>query len=731
MILQEPLEKYFYLNKKQKFILQRAKINTVENLLRHFPNDYKKFVSLKKIRELKPNEEARIKAKILSSELKRSWKKRIPVVEFLVQDETGLFRITWFNQPYLAKTLKQGEIYYFTGKIYRDKAGSLMINPIWDLPAGRQEQEIEEEISGKEKFYPVYSEIYGLSSRWIAEKIKKLLFLVKDIDLPEILPKFILQKYHLPDFKTGVFAAHQPKNPKHFEAVQKRFSFEEIFLLQLSRLKEKISRKKLSSFEIKISRKEINSFIKSFDFKLTGAQEKAIKTILEDLSRPEPMARLLEGDVGSGKTIAAIAISRAVVKSGYQIAYMAPTEILARQIYEEFIKFFRPLRVKIGLLTSSQSRKYPSKAFPNKDAQISKNQLLKWVLGGEIPILIGTHSLTYEKVKFNKLGLVIIDEQHRFGIKQRGLLAKKTSKELPVIPHLLSMTATPIPRTLALTIYGDLDLTLLDEMPPGRKKIKTIIVPPEQRKRAYEMMREEIKTGRQAYVVCPRIENQKSPPSLKLRRASKIQNFEEIFHQEPEEEIKAVKSEYKRLSEKVFPEFKLGILHGRLLPKEKEDVIKKFKNNEIQILASTSVIEVGINIPNATMILIEGAERFGLSQLHQLRGRVLRSVYQPYCFIFTEHSSQKILDRLNALTQSQNGFELAEYDLKFRGAGELTGTKQWGISDIGMIGLKNLKMVEAARTEAMELLKKDFELKNFPLLSEAVKNSSLTQTHLE
>lgn len=715
-MLNEFLEKYLRLTQKQKFLLEKAGFKTVKNLLRYFPNDYKKFVSLKKIRELKPDEEARIKAKILSSKLKRSWKKRIPVVEFLVQDESGILRITWFNQPYLAKTLKQGEFYYFTGKIYRDKIGSLMINPTW-------EQKVEEEISGEEKFYPVYPEIYGLSSRWISEKIKKLLFLIKDVDLPEILPKFILQKYHLPDFKTGVFAAHQPKNPKHFEAVQKRFSFEEIFLLQLSRIKEKISRKKLPSFEIKISRKEINSFIKSFDFKLTSAQERAIKTILADLSRSEPMARLLEGDVGSGKTIAAIAISRAVLKSGYQIAYMAPTEILARQIYEEFIKFFKPIRVKIGLLTSSQSRKYPSKAFPNKDTQISKNQLLKWVANNEINILIGTHSLTYEKVKFNKLGLVIIDEQHRFGIRQRGLLAKKTSKELPAIPHLLSMTATPIPRTLALTIYGDLDLTLLDEMPPGRKKIKTIVVPPEQRKRAYEMMRQEIKTGRQAYVVCPRIENQKY--------ISKIKNLENQFHQEPEEEIKAVKGEYKRLSEKVFSEFKLGIFHGRLLPKEKEEAIEKFKNNEIQILVSTSVIEVGINIPNATMILIEGAERFGLAQLHQLRGRVLRSVYQPHCFIFTENSSQKILDRLNALTKSQNGFELAEYDLKFRGAGELSGTKQWGISDVGMIGLKNLKMVEAARTEAMELLKKDFELENFPALKEAVKNLSLAPIHLE
>ena len=352
---------------------------------------------------------------------------------------------------------------------------------------------------------------------------------------------------------------------------------------------------------------------------------------------------------------------------------------------------------------------------------------MKWVLSGEIPILIGTHSLIYERVKFNKLGLAIIDEQHRFGVEQRKLLAIKTSQKLSSVPHLLSMTATPIPRTLALTIYGDLDLTLLDEMPPNRKKIKTIIVPPEQRERAYEMMREEIKKGRQAYVVCPRIE----PNSQSAKRKAQSAKLEEEFRQEPEEEIRAVKSEYKRLGEKVFPEFKLGILHGRLLPKEKENVIKKFKNREIQILVSTSVIEVGINIPNATLILIEGAERFGLSQLHQLRGRVLRSTHQPYCFVFSDYSSKRIMDRLKALTESQNGFELAEYDLKLRGPGELSGAKQWGISDIGMLGLKNLKMVEAARTEALELLNKDFELKNFPLLKEASKNLFSAPVHLE
>jgi len=431
------------------------------------------------------------------------------------------------------------------------------------------------------------------------------------------------------------------------------------------------------------------------------------------------MARFLEGDVGSGKTAVAATITHAVLQNGYQTAYMAPTEILAYQLFESFTEYFKNTNAKIGLITSSECKKFPSKIATESAAKISKTRFLKWLSEGEIDIVIGTHSLIQDRVKFSaknkttyldkKLAMVIIDEQHRFGTNQRAALTnKKNENNKTLYPHLLSMSATPIPRTLALTIYGDLDLTLLDEMPPGRKEILTEIVSPHQRETAYEKIRKEIKDGRQAYVVCPRIEPSDS-------------NKENLLTLN----MRAVKEEYEKLSKQIFPEYKIAMLHGKLKPKEKEEVMHDFQKGKIHIIVATSVIEVGVNVPNATTIIIEGAERFGLAQLHQLRGRVLRSTHQPYCFIFTESKTKKTLDRLNALQKAKNGFELAEYDLQFRGPGELSGKKQWGISDVGMEALKNIKMVEAARLEAQNLLETDPELKNFPLLCEKLKQENL------
>ncbi|MBU1159851.1 DNA helicase RecG, partial [Patescibacteria group bacterium] len=354
-------------------------------------------------------------------------------------------------------------------------------------------------------------------------------------------------------------------------------------------------------------------------------------------------------------------------------------------------------------ITSSECKKYPSKVRADEATHISKSQLLKWVENGEIPILIGTHALIQKNVKFKNLAFVIIDEQHRFGVSQRAILARQKSEKLP---HLLSMTATPIPRTLALTIYGDLDLSLLDEIPPGRKKIITIAVPPDQRDRAYEQIRQEIKNGRQTYIICPRIEEPDPNKFLALN-------------------AKAVKVEAQRLKKEIFPELKIEILHGKLKPKEKEKILEDFRANKIQILVSTSVIEVGIDVPNATMIIIEGADRFGLAQLHQLRGRVMRSTFQPYCFVFTDSKSQKTKERIDALIKARNGFELAEYDLQLRGTGELTGAKQWGVSDIAMDALKNIKMVEAARLEAQKIIQTDPELKKFPLIRGKISQNSL------
>ncbi|MFM2423727.1 MAG: ATP-dependent helicase RecG, ATP-dependent helicase RecG, partial [Candidatus Parcubacteria bacterium] len=412
------------------------------------------------------------------------------------------------------------------------------------------------------------------------------------------------------------------------------------------------------------------------------------------------MSRLLEGDVGSGKTAVAATTAYAVATSrppegrgkadaglaavdygNLQVAYMAPTEILAKQHFESFIEYFKHLPINIGLITGSGCQKFPSKSNPDKPTPISKAQLLKWVKNGEVPILIGTHALIYKSVEFKHLAYVIIDEQHRFGTNQRKALAKKDAR----MPHLLSMTATPIPRTLALTIYGDLDITLLDQMPAGRKPIITKIIGPGQQADMYEHVRSELETGRQAYVICPRIEEPDPDKQTALT-------------------LKSVTAEAERLQKTEFKGWRLGILHGKMTPADKDTVMAKFANHDIDILVATSVVEVGVNVPNATNIIIEGAERFGLSQLHQLRGRVVRGTHQPYCFAVTESKSDKTKDRLKALVTAKNGFELAEHDLTFRGSGELYGAKQSGLSDLGMEAIKNLKLVEAARNEARNLV---------------------------
>ena len=476
-------------------------------------------------------------------------------------------------------------------------------------------------------------------------------------------------------------------------------------MIQLERQRERVLQNREKSFSIEATHKEIDEFMAEFPFEATVAQKKAIEAILGDLRAGHPMSRLLEGDVGSGKTAVAAVAAFATVHTRppaqnfgtLQVAYMAPTEILAKQHFESFIKFFEHFPINIGLITGSGCYKFPSKVSRDKVTAISRAQLLKWVANGEIPVLIGTHSLIEKSVQFKHLALVVIDEQHRFGTNQRRKLAKKDKQ----LPHLLSMTATPIPRTLALTIYGDLDLTLLDEMPPGRKKIITEIVRPNDRAKAYEHMRGLLQEGRQAYVICPRIDEPDPDKAFALQ-------------------AKSVKAEAKRLKKDIFPEFELDILHSKMTPKDKDAVMARFSNHEIDILVATSVVEVGVNVPNATMIMIEGAERFGLSQLHQLRGRVVRSNHQAYCFVVPESRGESTTARLKALVTAKSGFELAEQDLLQRGPGELSGRKQWGISDIGMEALKNLKLVEAARQEALGLIKKDESLKNYSLLAEMV-----------
>jgi len=708
------IEENFRVLAPQKKALGKLGLKTVRDLLFYFPARYENFSERKNIVDLQEGDKTTVYGKIVEAKTQRTRTKRMSLSQIIVGDLTGTINAVWFNQPYIANILKIGDKVALTGKIASNKSGLYIANPTFE------KVDSYADLSGGSALLAVYPEARGITSRWLRFNIQKILPSVSRTNLQDPIPERILKKYHLPDLYSSLIYIHTPQNPGDAEAARKRFAFEEIFFIQLTRLKERQERDKKHSFAVKITKKEMDDFLKIFPFELTAAQKKSINHILGDFGKKTPMSRLLEGDVGSGKTAVAVAAVYAAVKSGYQAAYMAPTEILARQHFQSFIEYFSQLRLttKIGLITSSECRKYPSKVAFERDkgdgsTHISKSQLLKWVENGEIPILIGTHSLIQKSVKFpaedgKGLALAIIDEQHRFGTKQRASLAREKSER---IPHLLSMTATPIPRTLALTIYGDLDLSLLDEMPAGRRKIITAVVPPEQRGRAYEQIRAEIKNGRQAFVICPRIEE---PDPDKLGALN----------------VKSVKEEAKRLQTEIFPEFEVGILHGKLKPAEKEEVLDDFRGNKIQILAATSVVEVGVNIPNTTMIVIEGAERFGLAQLHQLRGRVMRSSRQPYCFIFTDSDSQKTKQRLAALEKARSGFELAEYDLKFRGAGELSGAKQWGISDMGMEALKNLKMVEAARLESQKILKQDPELEKHPLVLKRL-SSQKSKIHFE
>ncbi len=718
MQLSDTLEKIFRLDENQKKALRRLNAFSVSDVLFHFPVRYSDLSEVKKISDLSVGDMATVYGKVSKLKTKKAHVSKIAMAEGEIEDLSGKIKITWFNQAYLAKMIKNGDSVKLTGKVSEGKYGIYLANPEFEkmdaMPIDSHDSLFKTEDGNNTGLsYPIYHETRGITSKWFYHAIEKIL---KDKTLENIedyVPNEILKKYNLPSLATALVWIHRPKNAQDREAARKRFAFEEVFFIQLQRQHDKYEYRKNTSFQIKPKEKAVKDFIDAFPFKPTNSQTKSIKTILEDMSKNFPMSRLLEGDVGSGKTAVAATATYAVVtqrpeKDGkaqdfgnLQVAYMAPTEILATQHFESFIKYFQNLPIQVGLITGSGCRKFPSKLNPNGWTDISRNQLLKWVANGEIPILIGTHALIQKTVKFKNLALAIIDEQHRFGTAQRRKLVRKDN----IAPHLLSMTATPIPRTLALTIYGDLDLSLLEEMPMGRKPIITEIITPDKRENTYREIQKQLQEGRQLYVICPR-----------------------IFEADPEKElalnVKSAVSEAKRLKKEVFREYEIGVLHSQMSKQKKEEVMKDFTDNKLQILCATSVIEVGVNVPNATIIIIEGAERFGLAQLHQLRGRVIRSNHQAYCYVFADAKSEKTIDRLTALKTAKNGFELAELDLTLRGAGELGGTKQWGITDLGMEAIKNIRMVQAAREEATRIISTDPELTHYPLLKNKVKQKT-------
>ena len=682
MILEHPVESFSYIGPVYLKRLHKIGIKTLRDLFFHFPHRYDDFTNLKKVSQLKIGEEATIQGEIKKINTRRTFRRKMFLTEAIVNDGSGTIRAVWFNQPYLNQTLKEGSKVSLAGKVHFSEEGVFLSNPAYEkIKEGKF-------LKHTQGLVPVYPETEGLSSRWFRFIIYPLLQKYTS-KVEEFLPEEILHKKNFPRIDKALLEIHFPKSKKNAEIAKKRFSFEELFLIQLFVQKQKKKIQEQKTPRILPKRGYIEEFKKVLPFTLTIDQKKSIREILDDLQKEVPMSRLLEGEVGSGKTIVATLAAFVTVKNSYQVAIMAPTEILAEQHFQEISKLLSPLGVKTGLLTS-EKMEFEGKKLSKEE--IKEGQFIEMISRGEIEVLIGTHSLIQERVKFKNLGLVVVDEQHRFGVEQRAKLAKTNNKKAIKIPHFLSMTATPIPRTLALAIYGDLSISQIKELPKGRKEIITKIVPPARRNEIYEFLRKEVKERKQGFIICPLIEE-----SEKL-------------------EVAAAKKEFERLQKRVFPDLKLGLLHGKMKAKEKDKIMRKFKKGEIEILVSTPVVEVGIDIPNATVMIIEGSDRFGLSQLYQFRGRVGRGKFQSYCYLFSDSVAKKTWRRLKAIVLAKNAFELSEKDLKIRGPGDFIGKRQSGIPDLAMASLTDLPLIEEVKKEVERILKEDRELKKYPLL---------------
>ena len=641
----------------------------MEDLLRHFPARYEDLSKIYKIKDLILDEVATIKGEIIKDKIKNKviYRPRgaIFILEATIQDETGEIKAVWFNQPYLANAIQKEGEFFLSGKVKKKDNEIYFNSPEVEATSDKKEP------THTAKIIPIYPETRGVSSKWLRYAISKILPEAVNL-IQDALPQEILKEDGLPNIQDAFLQIHNPKSLTSALKAKERFSFEEILTLRLAALSVKEKLKNNNAPKIATDIKRTKEFVDSLPFELTTSQKKTSWTILKDLESPSPMNRLLEGDTGSGKTIIAAISALNVIKAGYQVAFMAPTELLAKQHYENIKELFKNQKINIALTT-----------------RLSKN------IPEGTDMFIGTHALIQESVEIQNLGLAIIDEQHRFGVAQRASLIKR--EENNSCPHLLSMTATPIPRTLALTIYGDLDISLLLETPKGRKKVKTEFALEKDRKKKIEFIRSLLKKGQQAFIVTPLIEESRS---IKVKNAL---------------------DEYEKLARGEFKDYKVGLLHGRMKQAEKEKTMREFKENNIQVLVSTSIVGVGIDIENATVIMIEGAERFGLAQLHQFRGRVGRSDKQSYCFLFSSSKSEAVSLRMKAIEKAESGFKLAEYDLNMRGYGEIYGSKQSGLSSIATDALSRPIFIEKISYIAENLIKKDPGLKTSPELLKNVK----------
>ena len=641
-------------------LLNKIGIYNLGDLITYYPRDYEDRSKPKLINEVLDGEEVLIKGFVISKMLELKIRKNLTIYKLIIRDETGPCTITWYNQPYLKKIFIVGNEYSFYGKISKKGNRVEMNSPVFD--------NIETQ-KNTGKIVPIYPLTYNLSQNTIRQIIENGLNEVED-ELQETIPEYLRKEYNLININNAIHNIHFPQEFSDFKKARTRLVFEELLDLQLAllSLKNKYTQEKVGiKFDKNI---KISNVINELPFKLTHAQLKVLEEIDTNMESEKTMNRLLQGDVGSGKTIVSIIATYKAVKSGYQVAVMAPTAILASQHLESFTEVLSKYGIKCELLVSSITKK-------------KKDEILEKLQSGEIDVLIGTHAILEDNVIFKNLGLVVTDEQHRFGVRQRSTIAAKGNN-----PDVLVMTATPIPRTLALILYGDLDISIIDELPPNRKKIETYAVTKSMTERVNNFIKKQINEGRQIYVVCPLVEeNEEIKANSVIELAEKYKN-------------------------KVFKDYKVEYIHGKMRPKEKDEIMQKFKDGEIDILISTTVIEVGVNVPNSSTMIVENAERFGLAQLHQLRGRVGRGEYQSYCILKYNSGSDVVRERMKIMQDTNNGFIIAEKDLELRGSGEFFGTKQHGLPEFKIANLfEDMNILQSVQAVANKIIDEDPELK--------------------
>lgn len=642
---------------KRLRLLNRIGINSIEDLLYHFPRRYEDRSTIKKFHQLIDGDTDTVMGTVLSHQDIKP-RKGMTITKAAIHDGMSIGYAVWFNQPYVKKQIPQGNKIIFTGKVDR-KYGSVHVT-VMDF-----ETVDNDDILHSGRIVPVYPTTEGLQPRVLRTIIKSAL---DDFgqDFDEFLPPSIMVKYNFLDLFTSLNQIHFPDKLENIAKARKRLVFEEFFLLQLGVGLMKADEIKEDGVRHKKDGPLLANFNKSLPFPLTNAQRRVIKEIFADMESDTPMNRLVQGDVGSGKTIVAASALVKCVESGFQGAMMAPTEILAGQHYEGLSELLVPLGIKVALLSGGLSKG-------------ERGKVIQDIKEGRVDIVVGTHAIIQEEIEFFRLGLAITDEQHRFGVKQRAKLKEKGSS-----PDLLVMTATPIPRTLALTVYGDLDVSVIDELPPGRQEIKTFWINSRMKDRVYKFIRDQVSAGRQVYYVCPLVEESEK---IDITAAVELAEF---------------------LQTRVFPDLKVGLMHGRLKQDVKDLVMREFKNGNIDILVATTVVEVGVNVPNSTLIVIDNADRFGLAQLHQLRGRVGRGAFQSYCILIADPSTEEGKARMNIMQKTTDGFLIAEEDLKIRGPGEFFGTKQSGMPDLKIADIiKDVKILQVARDEALKLINSD------------------------